>query len=99
MAHSRLKRERIAIYVDCILGSISAIVSLSAILFVIIIEGPEGIEFNTNFVISLTFWICWLIFSLGIIGIGVYKYFQEKNPDKWRAKMEKRREKLEPPIL
>ena len=99
MAHERLKRERIAIYVDCFLGAISAMIAIFAVIFVVIAEGPEAIEFNTNFVVSLTFWICWLIFSLGIIGIGVYKYFEEKNPDKWREKMEKRREKLEPPIL
>ncbi|MFX0002676.1 MAG: hypothetical protein ACFE9C_02660 [Candidatus Hodarchaeota archaeon] len=99
MSMSRLKRERIAIYVDCILGTISAIGSLSGIIFVVITEGLEAIEFNTNFIISLTFWICWLLFSLSLIGVGLYKYFEEKNPERWKAKMEKRKKKLEPPIL
>ncbi len=99
MSHSRLKRERIGIYFDCILGAISAIVSLFSVIFIVITEGPEAIEVNTNLIISLSFWIFWLILSLGIIGVGIYQYHLEKNHDKWKMKMEKRRKKLEPPIL
>ena len=99
MSKARIKRERIGIYFDCIVGTICAIISLFAVLFVVLTEGPEGIEVNTNFIISITFWIFWLIFSLSIVGVGIYKYYEEKNYDKWKEKQKKKKRKLEPPII
>ena len=99
MSQARIKRERIGIYCDCIVGSICAIFSLFAVLFVVLTEGPEGIDVNTNFIIAISFWIFWLIFSLGIVGVGIYKYYEEKNYDKWKEKQKKKKRKLEPPII
>jgi len=92
MSTDRLKRERMALYVDCICGSISAIFSLSAVIFVVLTEGVEAIQVNINFIISLTFWIFWLIFSLSILSYGIYRLHQEKNYEKWKAKIEKKKE-------
>lgn len=83
-------------YVDCICGSISAIISLSAVIFVAL---TEGIEPNLFFGIALSFWILWLILSLTILGMGLHLYLLEKNYDKWKKKQQKRKKKLEPPIL
>ncbi|MFX1350582.1 MAG: hypothetical protein ACFE92_18065 [Promethearchaeota archaeon] len=99
MSKDRLKRERTALYVDCILGSISAGTSLFALMFIILTEGIEEIQVNSTFMISLTFWIFWLIFSISILSYGIYRLHQEKNYEKWKAKMEKKKKKLEPPIL
>ena len=79
MSHDRLKRERLSLYFDCICGSISAIISLSAVIFVVLTEGIKEIVINTFFKISLTFWILWLILSLTILTYGIYKIHQEKN--------------------
>lgn len=74
----RIKRERSAIYFDCICGASSAILSLSCIIFFAI---KEGILYPGRFSFGLTFWIILLIFSLTLIGIGLYQYLQEKHFD------------------
>ncbi|MFX0001533.1 MAG: hypothetical protein ACFE9Q_12590 [Candidatus Hodarchaeota archaeon] len=83
-------------YVDCVCGSISSIISLSAVIFVAV---TEGIKPNPFFRIALSFWILWLILSITIVGIGLHLYLLEKNYDKWKKKQQKRKKKLEPPIL
>jgi len=74
----RAKNERIGIYVDIFLGIISSVLALSGIIFV----GIVGDVSNWGwYIFGLTFWICWLIFSFFLIGIGVYGYLQEKHFD------------------
>ena len=87
----RMKRERLAIYVDCICGASSAIFSLSCIIFFAI---TEGIPYPGRFSVGLIFWIIWLIFSLTLIGIGVYQYLQFKHFDE-----KEQRKDLKAPIV
>ncbi|MHA1460064.1 MAG: hypothetical protein ACTSO8_01170 [Promethearchaeota archaeon] len=78
--HKDLKSQRIAIYFDCICGTIC---SISAFIGIFIFTQQEGILFPVNFTIGLSFWIGYLSLSLFIIGLGIYTYYQEKrfNPD------------------
>ncbi len=87
----RIKRERLAIYVDCVCGASSAILSLSCIIFFAI---TEGIPYPDRFSLGLIFWIIWLIFSLSLIGIGVYQYSQAKHFDE-----KEQRKDLKAPIV
>jgi hypothetical protein len=72
----KIKRERIALYFDCICGATSAIFSITCIIFFAI---KEGIPYPDRFSFGLTFWIIWLIFSLVLIGIGLSQYYHEKH--------------------
>ena len=83
MRKSKEKNLRISIYFDCICGSFSAIISLSCIIFFAIVEGIESLGW---FIAGLTFWISWLIFSLFLIGLGIYTYYQEKHFDEKKHK-------------
>ncbi len=87
----RIKTERIAIYLDCIIGVCSSILSLSCIIFFAI---TEGIPYPDRFSLGLIFWIIWLIFSLTLIGIGVKGYLQEKHFDE-----KKQRKDIKAPIV
>jgi len=87
----RIRRERISIYFDCVCGAFSSIVSLGCIIFFAI---KEGIPYPDRFSLGLTFWIIWLIFSLGLISIGIFQYQQEKHFDK-----KKPRKDLKAPIV
>ncbi|MFX1553532.1 MAG: hypothetical protein ACFFBV_06360 [Promethearchaeota archaeon] len=88
---SEEKNLRISIYFDCICGSISAIISLSCIIFFAIVE---GIESPGWFTVGLTFWISWLIFSIFLISLGIYTYLREKHFDE-----KKQKKKLKAPIV
>lgn len=87
----RLRRERIAIYSDCICGASSAILSISCIIFFAI---KEGIPYPDRFSLGLIFWIIWLIFSLSLIGIGIFQYNYAKHIDE-----KKPRKDLKAPIV
>ena len=87
----RLKRERIAIYGDCICGASSAILSISCIIFFAI---SEGIPYPDRFSLGLVFWIIWLLFSLSLVGIGIFQSHQSKHIDE-----KKPRKDLKAPIV
>ncbi|MFX0040765.1 MAG: hypothetical protein ACFFCY_02210 [Promethearchaeota archaeon] len=87
----KIKRERAALYFDCICGASSAILSISCIIFFAI---TEGIPYPDRFSFGLTFWIIWLIFSLTLIGIGINQYYYEKHFDK-----KKQRKDIKAPIV
>jgi hypothetical protein len=87
----KIKRERIALYFDCICGATSATISISAIIFFAI---KEGIPYPDRFSLGLTFWIIWLIFSLTLIGIGISQYHHEKHFDE-----KKQRKDIKAPIV
>ncbi len=87
----RLRRERIALYGDCICGASSAIISISCIIFFAI---TEGIPYPDRFSLGLTFWIIWLIFSLSLIAIGIHQYNYAKHLDE-----KKPRKDLKAPIV
>ena len=87
----RLKRERIAIYGDCICGASSAILSMSCIIYFAI---TEGIPYPGRFSFGLAFWIIWLIFSLTLIGMGINQYLHEKHFDE-----KEQRKDLKAPIV
>ncbi len=91
MGHSEEKNERISVYVDCILGTISSSLALFAIAFTTIKYGISNPKWYT---VGLTFWICWLIFSLFLIGLGIYTHIKNKNFDVTKA-----RKDLRPPII
>lgn len=91
LLEEKFKRERIAIYGDCICGASSAILSLSCIIYFAI---TEGIPYPARFSFGLVFWIIWLIFSLALIGIGVHQYLQAKYFDE-----KEQRKDLKAPIV
>ncbi len=76
--HKNLRSQRIAIYFDCICGTIC---SISAFIGIAIFTQQEGIVNPGNFIIGLSFWIGYLLLSVFIISLGIYTYFQEKNFD------------------
>ena len=91
MRKSEEKSYRSAVYFDCICGVISSIISLTSIIFVAVVEGIRSSEW---FIIALTFWSCYLLFSIFLIGLGIYTYFQEK-----KYGMKKSRKELKPPMV
>jgi len=76
--HKNIKSERIQIYFDCICGSVSSIIALIGIFFS---TQEKGILNPTYFIIGLSFWIGYLALSIFVIGLGIYKYYREKNFD------------------
>jgi len=71
-----IKSERIQIYFDCICGSVSSIIALIGIF---LSTQQKGIQNPTYFTIGLSFWIGYLVISIFVIGLGIYKYYREKN--------------------
>jgi len=88
---SEEKNERISVYVNCILGVISSTLALTGIVFITI---KSGISNPKMYTIGLTFWIGWLIFSLFLIGLGIYTHMKNKNFDGTKT-----RKDLRPPII
>ncbi|MFX1568492.1 MAG: hypothetical protein ACFFCV_09000 [Promethearchaeota archaeon] len=79
-AEERIRTERIAIYLDCIIGVFCSILSLSCIIFFAI---TEGIPYPGWFSFGLAFWILWLIYSLTLLHFGLKsKHLDEKKPRK-----------------
>lgn len=74
----KIKRQRTAVYVDSICGIISATFSLIG-MFVFAV--PLGIVNPSLFMVSLSFWIFWLLFSLSFIGLGIHIHYANKNFD------------------
>ena len=90
MPEDEAKRERKAIYCECIMGVISSIIAFIGI-FYSVIHG--GIQNPSNFSIGFTFWMGYLIFSLLIIFIGIRGFFHEK-----KYGIKKPKKKIKPPI-
>ena len=79
----RAKKERMGIYMDILLGIISSVLAISGIIYV----GILGEIRNWGwYIFGLTFWICWLIFSFFLIGVGIYLWHQEKHFDEREPK-------------
>ena len=71
-----IKSERIAIYFDCICGTICSITAFFGIFY---FTQQKGILFPVNFTVGLIFWFGYLGISIFIIGLGIYTYYREKN--------------------
>jgi len=95
MPKSELKSARIAVWFDCICGVFSSIIALIGITFVTLNPAQHfQYVFNEWFVIGLTFWIGYLIFSFFLIGLGIYTWYREKHFDERKIK-----KKLKAPIV
>lgn len=87
----RAKKERRAIYFDIICGLVSSIISLSGIAYVAILNLVVDIGW---FTVGLTFWVGYLMFSIFLIGVGIYTWHKEKNFEKYEQ-----RKDLKAPIV
>jgi uncharacterized membrane protein len=85
------KNERISVYVDCILGTVSSSLALIGITFTTI---KYGISNPKMYSIGLTFWIFWLMLSLFLIGLGIYTHKKNKNFDATKTSKD-----LRPPVI
>ncbi len=81
----RAKKERRAIYFDIICGILSSIISLSGIAYVAILNLVVNIGW---FTVGLTFWVGYLIFSIFLMGVGIYTWYKEKNFEKYEQKQD-----------
>jgi hypothetical protein len=81
----RAKKERRAIYFDIICGIVSSIISLSGIAYVAILNLVVNIGW---FTVGLTFWVGYLIFSIFLMGVGIYTWYKEKNFEKYEQKQD-----------
>jgi len=70
-----IRKERLAIYFDCICGGSISIISITAI-FVRTFE--VGISDPLSYALGLGFWIFMLIVSLVLIYVGIHTYYLEK---------------------
>ena len=70
-----IKKQRQAIYFDCILGGSLSIMSITAI-FIRTFE--VGIYNPVSYALGLGFWIFMLICALVLIYTGIHTYFLEK---------------------
>lgn len=75
ISDNELRRHRIGIYIDCIGGTISSVLSIVAIAVFSVLYGIYNIS---GFLMGLIFWIIWLCFSLLLIGIGLHSRKKEK---------------------
>ena len=75
-----IKSERVAIYFDCICGTIC---SISALIGIFFSTQQEGILNPANFTLGLIFSFGYLGISIFVIGLGIYTYYGDKsfNPD------------------
>ena len=71
----QIKKERQAIYFDCILGGSLSIMSITAI---IIRTFQVGISDLLSYVLSLGFWIFVLGVASLLIYVGIHTYYLEK---------------------
>ena len=91
MRHSEERNYRISVYFDCICGLLSSTLALIGITFTTI---KYGIANPKMYTIGLTFWICYFIFSLLLVMVGILTYYKNKTFDESKA-----RKDLKPPII
>ncbi|MFX1311497.1 MAG: hypothetical protein ACFFHD_02650 [Promethearchaeota archaeon] len=87
----RVKQERKSIYFDLICGTFSSTIALIGIIFVGL---TKKITHLIIYYIGLTFWICYLIFSIFMICLGIFLWYKEKHFDEQKPKKD-----LKPPII
>lgn len=85
------KSHRRAIYFDLICGVICSTTALIGIIFVSL---TQQITYMAGYLMGLTFWIFYLIFSLFLISVGIYTWWREKN-----FESQSPRNDLKPPIV
>jgi len=88
---SRAKKERQAIYFDLICGIVSSTIAISAMIFVAVVKAIKSLKW---YIVGMTFWVGYLIFSFLMITFGIYTYYQEKH---WEER--KSKHKLRAPIV
>lgn len=79
----REKQERKFLYFDLICGLVSSIISLIGIVYVGL---TQEITHSDRFIVGLTFWIFYLIFSIFMICLGIYLWYREKYFDEEQYK-------------
>ena len=84
---SRIKKERQALYFDLIWGVISAVIALSGIIYISILNRIKSVGW---FIAGFTFWMCYLLFSVLLISYGLYTSYKEKNFDENKYKKDLR---------
>lgn len=87
----KIKRERKSLYFDLICGSVSSIIALSGIVYVLITQGIRDLKM---FIIGASFWIFYLCFSIFLICLGIYLWYKEKHWDESKS-----RKDLKPPRI
>lgn len=75
---SRIKKERQGVYCDIMCGLVQSIISLSGIIYIAILNRITSIKW---FITGLTFWICYLMFSILLLCYGLYSHYREKHFD------------------
>lgn len=86
-----IKKERKDLYFDLICGVISAVISLTGIIYIAILNRITNIGL---FIAGFTFWMCYFLISVLLISYGLYTSYKEKNFDE-----NKRRKDLRAPIV
>jgi hypothetical protein len=79
----KAKKERKAIYFDIICGTVSSVLSLSGLIYVAILNQIVSIGWYTA---GVTFWVGYLLFSMFLIGMGIYTWRKEKNFEKYEPR-------------
>lgn len=88
---TRAKKERKAIYFDLLCGVTSSVIAISGLIFVAVVNSIKYLDW---FIVGVTFWVGYLIFSILMISYGIYSYHLEKH---WEER--KSKHKLRAPIV
>ncbi len=84
---SRIKKQRQALYFDLICGVSSAVIALSGIIYIAILNRIKSIGW---FIGGFIFWMCYLLFSVLLIGYGLYINYKDKHFDENKYKKDLR---------
>ena len=89
----RIKNLRKQMYFDSMVGVISAIIALTSIIYVTL--NIENFSPNLVFyIVSTSFWIAFLCFSIIFLALGIYSGYRAKHWDE-----SKQRKNLKPPRI
>ncbi len=83
----KLKNERIGLYFDLLCGATGAVISLTGIVYVAILNRVANIGL---IIASLTLWMVYLLISIVMISVGIYSKIKEKNFDETNYKKDLR---------
>jgi cation transporter-like permease len=77
--YDKNKNERMAIYVDCVIGLICAVIGLTGI-FCFALPAWN----SPFFIVGLSFWVFWIVLCVIFIALGISTHYANKNydPDK-----------------